>query len=186
MTVNAIPRVLYENKISEILDEIRVSYGILVRKGIIFGLIAVDQDAKVIAVDSRFDSKLNYWDLSSIGAALYGIARQCMDFFDANYLERGDIILNNVQLFVKSLGPIDVQDKRGKREVLIVILADKDVNIGVILLQMDRFGKKIKEEIEKSSKIKDTLKLTEKELKIYINNLKKEIFSSKDFVPSTP
>jgi len=186
MTVNAIPKVLYENKITEILDEIRENYGVLVRKGVIYGLIAVDQDAKIIAVDSRFDSHLNYWDLSSIGAALYGVARQCMDFFDANYLERGDIILNNMQLFVKSLGPIDVQDKRGKREVLIVILADKDVNIGVILLQMDRFGRKIKDEIEKNSKIKETLKLTEKELKVYISNLKKEVFNSKDAASSTP
>ena len=186
MTINAIPKVLYENKITEILDEIRDNYGVLVRKGVIYGLIAVDQDAKIIAVDSRFDSKLNYWDLSSIGAALYGVARQCMDFFDANYLERGDIILNSMQLFVKSLGPIDIQDKRGKREVLIVILADKDVNIGVILLQMDRFGKKIKEEIEKNSKIKETLKLTEKELKVYINNLKKEVFNNKDAITSVP
>ena len=74
MTIT-IPKVLYKNSISTILDEIRSSYGTLTRKGYIYGLIAVDQDAKIIAVDSRFDRSLNYWDLSSIGAALYGVAR---------------------------------------------------------------------------------------------------------------
>ena len=53
-----IPTVLYENEIADVLDEIRYSYGKLTRKGIIYGLIAIDQDAKIIAIDSRFDRKL--------------------------------------------------------------------------------------------------------------------------------
>ena len=61
-----IPKVLYENKITEVLDEIRYNYGILTRKGYIYGLIAIDQDAKIVAIDSRFDRKLNYWVLSNV------------------------------------------------------------------------------------------------------------------------
>ncbi|GAH89664.1 unnamed protein product, partial [marine sediment metagenome] len=65
--INHIPKVLYKNSITEVLDDIRYNYGILTRRGYIYGLIAIDQDAKIIAIDSRFDRKLNYWDLSSIG-----------------------------------------------------------------------------------------------------------------------
>jgi len=86
--INHIPKVLYQNKITEVLDDIRYQYGMLTRKGYIYGLIAIDQDAKIIAIDSRFDRKLNYWDLGSIGAALYGVARQGQDFFETESLER--------------------------------------------------------------------------------------------------
>ena len=177
MTMN-IPTVLYKNKIADVLGEIRTNYGLITRKGYIYGLIAIDQDAKIIAIDTRFDRKLNYWDLSSIGAALYGVARQGQDFFEADNLERATIIYNNMQLFVKSIGHVNLE-KKGKREILIVILTDKDVNIGVIILQMSRFAQKIKEEIEKSVDIKTTLKMNEQKLKEYINKMKKEIFSDK-------
>ena len=60
MSINTVPRVLYKNKIAEILDEVRDNYGKLTRKGYIYGLIAIDQDAKIIAIDSRFDRQLNY------------------------------------------------------------------------------------------------------------------------------
>jgi len=173
-----IPKVLYENKITEVLDEVRLNYGKLTRKGYIYGLIAIDQDAKIIAIDSRFDRKLNYWDLSSIGAALYGVSRQGQDFFDTDYLERATIIYNNMQLFVKSIGDVNLE-KKGQREILIVLLTDKDVNIGVLILQMKRFAIKIKMEIERSGSIKKTLKMSEKELKSHIKRLKKEIFSNK-------
>jgi hypothetical protein len=178
MVINTIPRVLYQNKIAEILDEVRDNYGKLTRKGYIYGLIAIDQDAKIIAIDSRFDRTLNYWDLSSIGAALYGVSRQGQDFFDADYLDRAAIIYNNLQLFVRSIGDVIIP-KKGKREILIVLLADKEVNVGVIIWQMSRFSEKLKKEIENSDSIKHTLKLTEKELKEHIKKLKKEIFSQK-------
>ena len=178
MVTNTVPKMLYQNKIAEILDEVRVNYGKLTRKGYIYGLIAIDQDAKIIAIDSRFDNKLNYWDLSSIGAALYGVSRQGQDFFDADYLDRATIIYNNLQLFVRSIGQVNIH-KKGKREILIVLLADKEVNIGVVILQMSHFGLKIKNEIEKSGFIKNTLKMSEKELKEHIKRLKKEIFSQK-------
>ena len=177
MTVN-IPKVLYENKITGVLDEIKYSYGKITRKGYIYGLIAIDQDAKIIAIDSRFDRKLNYWDLSSIGAALYGVARQGQDFFEADNLERATIIYDNLQLFVKSIGHVELE-KKGKREILVVVLSDNDVNLGVMILQMSRFALKIKQEIEDSGSIKNTLQMTEKKLKEYINKMKKEIFSDK-------
>lgn len=179
MTFNTVPKILYENKISEILDEIRDNYGILTRKGYIYGLIAVDQDAKIIAIDSRFDRQLNYWDLSSIGAALYGVSRQGQDFFEADYLERAAIIFNNLQLFVKSIGDVYIEEKKSKREILIVLLADSDVNIGVITYQMKKFASKIKVEIKKSGLIQQTLKMSENELKEHIRKLKQDVFRDK-------
>lgn len=177
MTVT-IPKVLYKNKIAEVLDEVRQNYGLLTRKGYVYGLLAIDQDAKIIAIDTRFDSKLNYWDLSSIGAALYGVARQGQDFFETNALERATIIYDNMQLIVWSIGEVNL-DKKGRREVLIVTLTEKTVNLGVIILQLNRFAPKIKKAIEEDMLIKSTLKMNEKELKDHIKKLKKEIFSDR-------
>ncbi len=176
--ITKIPKVLYENKITEILDDIRYNHGMLTRKGYIYGLIAIDQDAKIIAIDSRFDRKLNYWDLSSIGAALYGVARQGQDFFETENLERATIIYSDMRLFVKSIGEVNVKEK-GKRDILIVLLTDNDVNLGVIFLQLSKFAMKIKEEIEKDQLARKTMKMSEKELKKHIKALKKQIFSDK-------
>ncbi len=173
-----IPKVLYENTISDILSEIRMSYGKLTRKGYIYGLIAVDQDAKIIALDPQFDKGLNYWNLSSLGAALYGVARQGQDFFEADYLDRATIIYNNMRLFVKSIIDVNIGNER-KRQILIVLLTDNNVNIGVLILQMQRFATAIKREIENSIPIKNVLKMNEDELKDHIKTLKKQLFGDK-------
>ena len=176
--ITHIPKVLYQNKITEVLDDIRYQYGILTRKGIIYGLIAIDQDAKIIAVDSRFDRKLNYWDLSSIGAALYGVARQGQDFFETESLERATIIYSDMRLFVKSIGNVELQ-KKGKRDILIVLLTDNDVNLGVMFIQMSNFAIKIRKEIERNEQMKRVLRMPEQEIKEHIKELKKEIFKDK-------
>lgn len=176
--INHIPKVLYKNSITGVLDDIKYNYGILTRKGYIYGLIVIDQDAKIIAIDSRFDRKLNYWDLSSIGAALYGVARQGQDFFESESLERATLIYNDMRLFVKSVGKVELQ-KKGKRDILIVMLTDNDVNLGVVFLQLSNFAIKIREEIEKNQAAQRTMRMTEKEVKEHIKELKKEIFSDK-------
>jgi predicted regulator of Ras-like GTPase activity (Roadblock/LC7/MglB family) len=178
LTITHIPKVLYQNKITKVLDDIRYNYGKLTRKGYIYGLIAIDQDAKIIAIDSRFDRKLNYWDLSSIGAALYGVARQGQDFFETESLERASLIYSDMRLFVKSIGTIKLQ-KKGKRDILIVLLTDNEVNLGVIILQMSKFAQRIKEEIEKNEHMKIVLRMPEKDIKEHIKELKKQIFKDK-------
>lgn len=172
-----VPKALYENEISKVLDEIKYSYGILTRKGFIYGLIAIDQDAKIIAIDSRFDRKLNYWDLSSIGAALFGVARQAQDFFETDSLIRATLIYKDLQLYVKSIGKVELQ-KKGKREILIVLLVDKDVNIGIIILQMNKFGQMIREAIKRNNDIMDKLEMNEVELKKHLEDMKKKVFES--------
>ena len=176
--INHIPKVLYKNSITEVLDDIRYNHGKLTRRGNIYGLIAIDQDAKIIAIDSRFDRKLNYWDLSSIGAALYGVARQGQDFFESDSLERATIIYNDMRLFVKSIGAVELQ-KKGKRDILVVLLTDNEVNLGVIFLQLSKFAMKIREEIEQNQSAQRMLKMSEREIKEHIKELKKEIFSDK-------
>ena len=144
--IDHIPKILYKNKITEVLDDIRYNYGKLTRKGYIYGLITIDQDAKIIAIDSRFDRNLNYWDLSSIGAALYGVARQGQDFFETEDLEQATIIYSDMRLFVTSIGEISIPEK-GKRKILMVVLTDNDVNLGVMFMQLSRFAERIKDEI---------------------------------------
>jgi len=149
----------------------------LTRRGYIYGLIAIDQDAKIIAIDSRFDRKLNYWDLSSIGAALYGVARQAQDFFETDSLIRATLIYKDLQLYVKSIGDV-ILHKKGKREILVVLLVDNMVNIGVLILQMRKFSQKIKEAITRNQTIMTKLQMTERELKEYLRELKKKVFES--------
>jgi len=172
-----VPKALYENEIAIVLDEVRYNYGMLTRRGYIYGLIAIDQDAKIIAIDSRFDRKLNYWDLSSIGAALYGVARQAQDFFETDSLIRATLIYKDLQLYVKSIGDV-ILHKKGKREILVVLLVDNMVNIGVLILQMRKFSQKIKEAITRNQTIMTKLQMTERELKEYLRELKKKVFES--------
>jgi predicted regulator of Ras-like GTPase activity (Roadblock/LC7/MglB family) len=172
-----VPKALYENEIAVVLDEVRYSYGMLTRRGYIYGLIAIDQDAKIVAIDSRFDRKLNYWDLSSIGAALYGVARQAQDFFETDSLIRATLIYKDLQLYVKSIGDV-VLNKKGKREILVVLLVDNLVNIGVFILQMRKFSVKIKEAIVKDQELMTKLEMSEQELKIYLKKLKRKVFQT--------
>jgi len=172
-----IPKALYENEIAQVLDEVRYNYGMLTRKGYIYGLIAIDQDAKIIAIDSRFDRKLNYWDLSSIGAALYGVARQAQDFFETDSLVRATLIYKDLQLYVKSIGDV-ILLKKGKREILVVLLVDNEVNIGVLILQMRKFSVKIKQAITRSQSVMEKLQMSEQELKEHLKNLKRKVFQT--------
>jgi len=172
-----VPKALYENEIAQVLDEVRYNYGMLTRKGYIYGLIAIDQDAKIIAIDSRFDRKLNYWDLSSIGAALYGVARQAQDFFETDSLVRATLIYKDLQLYVKSIGDV-ILVKKGKREILVILLVDIQVNIGVLILQMRKFSAKIKQAITRSQSIMEKLQMSEQDLKDHLRDLKRKVFET--------
>ncbi|MBY8978752.1 MAG: hypothetical protein KGD72_00045 [Candidatus Lokiarchaeota archaeon] len=172
-----VPKTLYENEIAQVLDEVRYNYGMLTRKGYIYGLIAIDQDAKIIAIDSRFDRKLNYWDLSSIGAALYGVARQAQDFFETDSLVRATLIYKDLQLYVKSIGDV-ILVKKGKREILVILLVDIQVNIGVLILQMRKFSAKIKDAITRSQSIMEKLQMSEQDLKEHLRDLKRKVFET--------
>ena len=172
-----VPKALCENEIAQVLDEVRYNYGMLTRKGYIYGLIAIDQDAKIIAIDSRFDRKLNYWDLSSIGAALYGVARQAQDFFETDSLVRATLIYKDLQLYVKSIGDV-ILVKKGKREILVILLVDIQVNIGVLILQMRKFSAKIKQAITRSQSIMEKLQMSEQDLKDHLRDLKRKVFET--------
>ena len=82
-----------------------------------------------------------------------------------------------MQLYVKSIGDV-VLNKKGKREILVVLLVDNEVNIGVLILQMRKFSVKIKEAIVKDQEIMTKLKMTEQELKTHLKELKRKVFQS--------
>ena len=166
-----IPPVLFKNKITELLDGIRTGYGKISRKGVIYGILVLDEDAKVIAVDSRFDSKANFWDLASIGGALFGISRQAIDFFVANHLIQSMIILDTAQILVRSIGVINLENR--KRHILVAVLTERhDVNIGAILAVLDRFSGRIRSKIEENKSIKATMKMSEQDLKKSLTKLR--------------
>lgn len=168
-----LPASLFENAISELLDQIREQYARLTRKGMIRGIIAVDQDAKVLAVDEYFEmSGLNYWELGSLAAALYGVARQGQLFFrEADTLDRSSMIYNNMQFFVQSIG--EVTSRHGKtRELLLAVLADKDVSIGLIVGQMRRMAREILKVVEADEMANQRIEMSEREIREHILQLK--------------
>lgn len=172
-----IPEILQQNKIAELLNSLQSNYAQLAKGGSIKGLIVVDQDAKVIAVNRLFMTKSNFWDLGAIGAALFGVSRQAKDFFSANEMEHAMLIYGDTQFFVHSIGAIKFANGK-QRELLIVVLADKNINIGLVMLQLRKFAPKIKNEIEKDMMAQETMQMTEKELKQHILNLKKELYAA--------
>ena len=174
--MSTIPQILQTNKIATHLDQLQLKYSQLSRDGSIKGLMVVDQDAKVIAVNRLFITKSNFWDLGAIGAALYGVSRQGMDFFNADNLEQAILMYGNTQFFVQSIGTVALSNGK-QRELLLVILSDKKINIGLVMLQMRKFSPMIKEEIEKDMQSQETMQMSEKELKQHILSLKKEIFA---------
>ncbi len=173
----AIPALLQTNNIAKVLDKVHLNYSRLSRDGAIKGLMVVDQDAKVLAVNRHFYTKANFWDLGAIGAALYGVSVQGQDFFHASALERATLIYGDLQVFVHSIGNVEMEDGK-RRELLILVLADKSINIGLIILQMRKFSQKIKAIIEDDQNTQTTMKMTEQELKSHIFNLKKQLFAS--------
>jgi len=60
-----------------------------------------------------------------------------------------------------------------------ILLTDKDVNLGVMILQMSKFAVHIREEIQKDEQTKRVLRMPEQEIKEHIKELKKEIFKDK-------
>jgi predicted regulator of Ras-like GTPase activity (Roadblock/LC7/MglB family) len=174
--MQTIPNQLRNNSLSKILDAIRLNYGHLSRNGRINGLIIADQDAKVLAVNSLFENQINYWDIGAIGAALYGVSKQGKDFFHAEDLERATMIYQNTQFFVESIGVITIEENR-KRELILIILGDKAINIGLVVMQMKKFAPEIKATIEADTTAKTTMQLSEEEFMKQISTLKKELFS---------
>ncbi|GAB4327231.1 MAG: hypothetical protein Kow0069_34010 [Promethearchaeota archaeon] len=171
-----LPDSLFDNAISSLLDEVRDDYARLTRSGLIRGIIAVDQDAKVLAVDEYFEmSGLNYWELGSLAAALHGVARQGRAFFpDAGNLERGSMIYNNCQFFVQAIGTV-TPPNGPPRELLLAVLADKGVNVGLIVGQMRRKAAKILATVESSDAAVQCLEMNEREIREHILQLKRTL-----------
>jgi predicted regulator of Ras-like GTPase activity (Roadblock/LC7/MglB family) len=182
--MSMLPTILYRNNISKQLDAIREGYIKLSGHGLIHGLMCVDQDAKIVAINENFDKNLNIWDLGALGAAMYGVSKQGADFFKSENLERADMIYGNVQFLVRSIGGFQL-DNRGNRELLIVVLADKKVNIGLMILQMQKYAKIIKDEVEENAKIKETLKLSEEEMRVHIREIKNQLFKKAESLKMT-
>ncbi len=139
---------LASSDIATVLGEIRTTYGKLVRSGRIYGLLICDADARVFAVDLFFDKKVSTWDLAALAAAAYGVAKQARLFFQAlgaRELERGSLVFDGLQLFITQAGtvPSSAGDKGKSKELLLVTLADKDANFGLITLQMRKYAPRV-------------------------------------------
>jgi predicted regulator of Ras-like GTPase activity (Roadblock/LC7/MglB family) len=157
------------------LDEIRIDYGKLSKIGRLDGLCISDQDAKVLAVNTFFDTKLNYWDIGAIGAALYGVSKQGRDFFKSAEMERSMMLYKDTQFFVQNIGNIDLENGR-QRELILIIIGDKALNIGLVMLTMNRYVSRIRDQIEADQQLQDTLQMSETEFNKHLNEIKKELF----------
>ncbi|MHA1341389.1 MAG: roadblock/LC7 domain-containing protein [Promethearchaeota archaeon] len=176
-----LPTKLYNNEISQHLDKVRSDYIRMSGRGNIDGIMCLDQDAKIIAVNGFFDKNINPWDLAALGAAQFGVARQAKDSFDAQELEHTLIIFKDKQFFIRSIGEFEI-DNRGVRHLLLGVLADKKVNIGLILLQMQKYAKIISNKVKSNNKLKAQLKMSETEMREFIKTLKENLFKKTELV----
>jgi predicted regulator of Ras-like GTPase activity (Roadblock/LC7/MglB family) len=174
MTVQ-VPDIIRTNKLSIILDTFREKYGRLSRVGRLNGLLIVDQDAKVLAVNQFFDTNLNYWDIGAIGAALYGVSKQGRDFLSAGNLDRATMIYASKQFFVQNIGDIQLPDGR-IRELILIALGDVKMNIGLVVMQMRRLAPKILDQVRTDSRMQEVMQMSEKELCRHLEAIRKEMF----------
>lgn len=174
--MTSIPDQLRANSLSTILDGIRNDYVRMIRQGRIFGLMITDQDAKVLAVDSFFDSKINYWDIGAIGAALYGVSKQGKDFFNADELDRASLVYKNTQFFVERIGTIAMTNAQ-ERELIMIVIGNEKIVMGFIMNQMKTNAPKIKKQVEADETTQHTMKMSEDEFMKQIKQLKTELFA---------
>ncbi len=172
-----IPDQIRANNLAKILDEFRTKYLQLARNSQLHGIVICDQDAKVLAVNSFFDDSINYWDIGAIGAALYGVSKQGKDFFGASDLERASLIFANTQFFVHSIGSVHVESSR-TRELVLILIGSKRMNIGLAVMQMRKFAPRIKKEVETDIKTQSAMKMSEQEFFKHISELKGQIFGN--------
>ncbi|OLS14388.1 MAG: hypothetical protein RBG13Loki_2037 [Promethearchaeota archaeon CR_4] len=165
--------ILGTNDVATVLGEIRTNYGKLVRAGRIHGLMICDADARVLATDPLFDQKISTWDLAALAAAAYGVAKQARLFFDAlgaKELERGSLVFDGLQLFIAQAGSISGEKAKSK-EILLVTLADKDANFGLIILQMRKYAPRVQKAICNAA-MRQNLDIPERELHTMIETAK--------------
>jgi len=172
-----LPVKIYKNEISEYLNKIRSEYIMLSGRGYIEGIMCLDQDAKIMAVDNFFKDNLNAWDLAALAAAQFGISQQARNCFDAQELEHSVIIFKDKQFFIRAIGELDL-DGKGRRHLILGVLADKNVNIGLIILQMKKYAQIINEKIKLNNELKAQLKMNETEMKEYIKSIKSNLFKT--------
>lgn len=170
----AIPDTLRGNSISRVLDEFLYSYQSLSRTGAIQGLLVVDQDAKVLATNTHFDRKLNYWDLGAIGAALYGVAKQAKDFLAQNELERASMIFSEFLFFAQPIGQVNLNSGE-KRELILLVIGERKLNLGLIILTMQRYAPKILDSVMKNKQSQEAMILSEREFRNQIETIRKDL-----------
>ncbi|MFX0098295.1 MAG: roadblock/LC7 domain-containing protein [Candidatus Hodarchaeota archaeon] len=162
---------LNHDTVTPLLDQIAKDYARLTGRGGMRGILLVDQDAKVIAKNSMFQFK-RPWDMGAIGAALYGVAGQSQRYFNCSSMERVSIIFGDMQLFIHNIGKVEMDENETQRDLLLVILADKSVKVGLVIVQMKRFAQAIIDAIKESQNTIDMLHLPERQIKEYLLGLK--------------
>ncbi len=159
---------LASTDVTTVLGEIRTAYSRLVRAGRIYGLMICDADARVLAIDPYFDAKISTWDLAALAAASFGVAKQARLFFDAlgaKELERGSLVFDGLQLFIAQVGtvPNPAGEQARPKELLLVTLADKDANFGLITLQMRKYTPRVQKAVIDATE-RQNLDIPEREL----------------------
>lgn len=173
--MKTVPDQIRNNALAKILDDIRLKYGQLSHNSSLLGLVITDSDAKVLATNTFFDTNINYWDVGAIGAALYGIGKQGRDFFAASELKRATLIFDNKKFFVHSIGFVEVKPR--PKELILIIIGEKKINIGLIVMLMQRAAPEIKEKVKEDININKAMRMSEAEFLNHINEMKHELFA---------
>ncbi|MHA1792336.1 MAG: hypothetical protein ACTSVI_06800 [Promethearchaeota archaeon] len=153
--------------VTPILDDLTRSYARLTGRGGIRGVLLIDQDAKVLAKNSMFCLK-RPWNMGAIGAALYGVAKQASLYFNCTAMERVSIIFDSLKFFVHKIGGVPDKKSQNIKEILLVILAEKHVKEGLIIVQMRKYVDRIMKEVKHDQQTMQLLDLDERAVKEYL------------------
>lgn len=174
--MSSLPDSIRTNPLAHLLDDLRRKYAQLSRVGKIYGLIVADQDAKVLAANTFFHHKLNYWDVGAIGAALYGVGKQARDFFQADNLDRGSLIFGDLLFFTHNIGTLQLKEKQS-RELILICIGERSINLGLIIMLMQKFAPKLMRQVESDNQARKAMQMTEAEFTGHLAELKKQLLT---------
>jgi predicted regulator of Ras-like GTPase activity (Roadblock/LC7/MglB family) len=165
-----------------IIDDYRRSFG----TGSIEIILLIDEDAKILANASPYDSNKSIYDLSVLSAALYGIATEGSERFTCEDFNTCLLAWRDQQIFIQSIGVLklepkklpdngSVADQRKERTLILAALTDDRVNIGLMRVKLKGIVGQILKLARESSPVISLLEAKEEDLEQIIKGLDEEM-----------
>jgi predicted regulator of Ras-like GTPase activity (Roadblock/LC7/MglB family) len=175
-----------EGKLDSILYRIIEDYRRSFGTGLIETILLIDEDAKMLASASPYESGGSIYDLGVLSAALYGIAAQGPERFGCEDFNTCLVTWKDRQIFIQSIGMLKVngennggnarlEERRKARVLILAALTDERINIGLMRVKMKEVVGEILKSASESSPVMRLLDAKEEDVERLIKDLSNEI-----------